>query len=115
MHRRNPMRPVSTALARKFSAFAELDEDEYCWLDSLQGRSRAIRPGNDFVWEGDAQQRAYILLEGWSYTSKTLFDGGRQVISIDVPGDFIALNRVILRSCDFAATAITPIRICEVG
>jgi CRP-like cAMP-binding protein len=55
-----------------------------------------------------------VLQEGWAYCYKQLPDGGRQVIDVRVPGDFIGLRSVLLRTSDHSCMSLTAVMVAEV-
>jgi CRP-like cAMP-binding protein len=52
---------------------------------------------------------------GWACAYKLLPDGGRQVIDFSVPGDFMGLRSVLLRTSDHAFAAVSDIVVAEVS
>jgi len=55
-----------------------------------------------------------ILRDGWACCYKLLPDGGRQVIDVRLPGDFVGLRSVLLRTADHSAAAVTDAVVAEV-
>jgi CRP-like cAMP-binding protein len=72
----------------------------------LQSRRQDIARSTDVVHEGQTGHEAYILQRGWAYSYKLLPDGGRQVINFSVPGDFMGLRSVLLRTSDHSFASI---------
>lgn len=103
-----------SALRKKLSAFTYLTGEELDRINALEQRPRTIQAGREFICSDHHDQRAYILNKGWVYTYKLLADGSRQVLSFHLPGDFIALNRVVLRTWNRGAVALTDIEVCEI-
>ena len=103
-----------SALTRKLSRYGALRQEELAAIVALQARRRRIAAGTEILREGETARRAFIMQEGWAFTYKLLPDGGRQVIDFAVPGDFISLRSVLLRSSDHAS-AVTNITIAEVS
>lgn len=58
-----------------------------------------LEPGQRFRPGGDAEQLCGLLIDGFSCRSRTA-SGGRQILSIQMPGDFIGLEDVIARPMD---------------
>ena len=94
------------ALVRKLSNFVRLSPDEVDCLMELQSRRQNIARSTDVVHEGQTGHEAYILQQGWAYSYKLLPDGGRQVINFSVPGDFMGLRSVLLRTSDHSFASI---------
>ncbi len=89
-----------TPLARKLSAFVTLSQAELAVLERLHERRRTFVAGRDLVHQGQSAQAAYILLSGWVCSYKIQPDGTRQIVDFQVPGDFLGLRSVVLRTSD---------------
>src|SRR4051795_1311569 len=105
---------AGSALARKLGRFAPLGSDELAALAALEAERRPVAAGAELVREREAGQRAFILRDGWACCYKLLPDGGRQVIDVRLPGDFVGLRSVLLRTADHSAAAVTDAVVAEV-
>jgi CRP-like cAMP-binding protein len=109
------MTSVQTSpLARKLSAFVTMSDVELAALEHLHRRRRSFVPGRDMVHQGQSQQAAYILLSGWVCSYKIQPDGTRQIVDFQVPGDFLGLRSVLLRTSDHSFEPIVNIEAAEV-
>jgi CRP-like cAMP-binding protein len=108
------MMAVESALALKLGRFLPLGPDEATALAALEAKRRPVAAGTELIHERQAGQRAFILQEGWACCYKLLPDGGRQVIDVRVPGDFIGLRSVLLRTSDHSSDTITDVVVAEV-
>ena len=88
------------ALARKLGNFIRLSPGELDCLMQLQSARENVGASTDLVHEGQTGHRAYILQTGWAYCYKLLPDGGRQIITFSLPGDFMGLRSILLRTSD---------------
>ena len=52
--------------------------------------------------------------KGGLAADKLLPDGGRQIIDVRLPGDFIGLRSVLLRTADHSAVTMTDAVVAEV-
>lgn len=111
---RTNLAATESALARKLSRFLPLDPGERVALAALEAQHRAVAAGAELIQEREAGQRAFILQQGWACCYKLLPDGGRQIIDVRVPGDFIGLRSVLLRTADHSSVAITQVVVAEV-
>src|SRR5690242_4439485 len=105
---------AGSALARKLGRFAPLGRDELAALAALEAERRPVPAGAELVREREAGQRAFVLRDGWACCYKLLPDGGRQVIDVRLPGDFVGLRSVLLRTADHSAAAVTDAVVAEV-
>ncbi len=101
-------------LTRKLSAFVALSEAELAVLERLHQRRRIFAAGRDLVHQGQSDQAAYILSSGWVCSYKVQADGTRQVVDFQVPGDFLGLRSVLLRTSDHSFEPIVTIEAAEV-
>lgn len=104
----------TSALARKLSAFVVLSEDELAVLAGWQRRSRTFVAGHDMVHQGQSEQAAYILSKGWVCSYKVQPDGTRQIVDFQLPGDFLGLRSVLLRTSDHSFEPVVDIKAAEV-
>ena len=104
-----------SALAQKLNRFFPLNQDELACLARLEAKHRPILAQTEIVHERQEGHQAFILQEGWVCAYKMLPDGGRQVINFSVPGDFMGLRSVLLRTSDHAFAAIDNIVVAEVS
>lgn len=100
--------------ARKLSAFVALDSNELAILGALQKRVRSFPPGRDMVHEGQKDQSAFILTKGWVCSYKLLSGGSRQIVDFKVPGDFLGLRSILLRTSDHNIEPVTQVEATEV-
>ena len=110
-----PMASVASALVQKLNRFLPLKPDELASLAELEARRRPIPAHTEIVHERQEGHHAFILQEGWACAYKLLPDGGRQVIDFSVPGDFMGLRSVLLRTSDHGFAAVTDIVVAEVS
>jgi CRP-like cAMP-binding protein len=100
--------------ARKLSAFVALSEADLETVSEFYGRRRRFPVGRDMLHQGQLQQPAYILAEGWVCSYKLLASGSRQIVDFQIPGDFLGLRSVLLRTSDHNVEPITPVEASEV-
>lgn len=101
-------------LIRQLELRDRLDADEKAFLQSIVGTPRAVPANIDIVREGDRPTASTLLLEGYTCRQTTLREGGRQITSIHVPGDFVDLHGFLIRTMDHGVTTLTPSRIALV-
>lgn len=101
-------------LARKLSAFATLSKDELAVLTQLHQRRKTFAAGYDLVHQGQPGQAAYILASGWACSYKIQPEGSRQIVDFQIPGDFLGLRSVLLRTSDHSIEPVGEIEAAEV-
>ncbi len=108
------MSPVNSPLAKKLNSFVPLSPDEVACLADLQARRRTVAAMTEIVHEGQTDHRAWILQEGWANCYKLVPNGGRQIIGFPLPGDFMGLRSILLRTSDHSFASLTDAVITEV-
>ncbi len=105
---------LDSPFARKLTAFVALSDSDLVVLSDLYRRRRRFAAGRDIFHQGQTDQAAYILAEGWVCSYVLLPSGGRQIIDIQIPGDFLGLRSVLFRTSDHNVEPITPALASEV-
>ncbi len=100
--------------ARKLTAFVRLSDVDLEVLSDLHKRRRKFPKGRDMVHQGQIDQPAYILAQGWVCSYKLLPGGARQIVDFQIPGDFLGLRSVLFRTADHNIEPITPVEASEV-
>ncbi len=101
------------ALTRKLQAFKGLGPEDMIMLRDLQQQRSFIEAGKEVVYEGQHLHFAYILREGWACSYKQLRDGSRQIIDIQIAGDFLGLRSLLLRASDHSFLTITDVEVAR--
>ena len=71
-----------------------------------------LPPRRTILQEGEVPKRVYTLYSGWAYRFRTLADGGRQILSFFIPGDFLAIQAVKPTPLPFSIKALTHVVLC---
>ena len=108
------MQVLDSPFARKLTTFVTLGENDLNVLSDLFRRRRKFAVGRDMIHQGEANQAAYILADGWVCSYILLPSGSRQIIDIQIPGDFLGLRSVLFRTSDHNVEPITPVEASEV-
>src|SRR6201997_4007614 len=94
-------------LARKLAHFVALSSDEIAVLQDLQNARRNVRRHRDIVSEGRKYEVLYVLLEGFAIRCRVLRNGGRQVLNVALPGDFIGFPGCFFECALYSVSALT--------
>ncbi len=100
--------------ARKLLAFVRLSDADLAIMSDLYRRRRRFAVGVDMIHQGQTDQCAYVLASGWACSYKLLPGGGRQIVDIQIPGDFLGLRSILFRTSDHNVEPITPVQASEV-
>lgn len=101
-------------LTRKLSAFVALTDADLEILARFDRRCRSFQPGYEMIHEGQSGSSAFVLANGWACSYKLLPDGERQIVNIQIPGDFLGLRSILFRTSDHSIEAVTGIEASEV-
>ena len=94
-------------LERKLSSFVRLSDPEKQCLREIQQSPIHVKGGEELTRQGERGHVAYILQQGWGCSFKILQDGNRQIITFPVPGDYVGLRSILLRTSDHSFSAVT--------
>jgi CRP-like cAMP-binding protein len=104
--------PVFRRTVRKLERRAILQDSDREALASLSFRKKVFQPGGYIVREGVHCVESALILDGFAYRQKLTDDGGRQIVSVHVPGDFVDLEGSLLNIADHNVQALTR---CEIA
>lgn len=96
-------------MTRKLAAFVAMSDADLEILTRFHRSRKTFLPGHEMVTEGQSDQTAFILAEGWACSYKIMPDGERQIVDFQIPGDFLGLRSVLFRTSDHSIEAITRI------
>jgi len=102
---------MSNALVRHLSGYSHLGDAETVLLSAACRNVREFPAGHHLIREGDAPDPVFVILEGWACGYKVLPDGGRQIISFLLPGDFCDIHIAILQAIDHNIMTLTKARV----
>lgn len=105
----------NSPFARKIASYVRLGDVEIQAVSDLYKRRRKFSPGLDLVHQGEIDQSAFIMADGWACSYKILADGARQIVNFQVPGDFLGVRSVLFRTSDHNVEPITVIEASEVS
>jgi CRP-like cAMP-binding protein len=98
---------MSNAFIEHLSGYGLLNEAEKGLLAGACRNLREFPAGAHLIREGDEPDPVFVILEGWACGYKILPDGGRQIISFLLPGDFCDIHIAILQAIDHSIMTLT--------
>jgi len=102
-------------LARKLGSFISLSLPEQNALNTLHGRRKVYAAGCDLVHQGQPDQQAYILADGWACSYRLLASGGRQIVDFQIPGDFLGMRSLLCRTAGQSVEPLTKVQASPMG
>ena len=103
------------SFARKLGAFVSLTLPEHDTISGLLSKRKTFSAGAEVIYQGEAQNRVYVVSRGWVCSYKILRGGTRQILGFDIPGDFIGLRSLLFRSSDYNAAPVTEVEASEIS
>lgn len=98
----------------KLRGFAELTDKECETLARATSNSRAYRPRQDLIREGDRPGPVFVMLDGWAFRYKVLPSGSRQIMAFLMPGDACDLHIGMLATMDHGIQTATPAQVATI-
>jgi CRP-like cAMP-binding protein len=93
-------------LIQKLSHFVLLSAAEISILEDLQSVKRGVRRHRDIISEGRRYDALFVLIEGFAVRCRVVSKGGRQILNVALPGDFIGFPGCFFESALYSVTAI---------
>jgi CRP-like cAMP-binding protein len=94
-------------LRRKLWGSRMICPDEVDALRSLPLRTQRLKAGVSVVTEGQLVSECGVLISGYACRHKVAKDGGRQIVSFHVAGDFLDVQHIWLENADHNVQVIT--------
>jgi CRP-like cAMP-binding protein len=101
-------------LLRKLSTHSPLDDADRQAILALPWTIKTIEPHGYLVREGDAPTICGVLLSGFAFRHKLTGDGGRQIVSLHIPGEPLDFQNLFLDQSDHNIQALTRAEVANV-
>ena len=111
------MSRLETALdrmIRKFGRRAALSDEDRDALRALPYRTLMVEPSKYIVREGASSDHSSLIVSGFAYRHKIHTDGGRQIVSFHISGDFVDLEGALLKVADHNVQALTRCQLAQI-
>ena len=76
-------------------------------IRSLPYTLKSLAPGSYVVREGEPPLGCGVLVSGFAYRQKLTGDGGRQILSIHIPGEALDFQNIFLNVADHSVQMLT--------
>lgn len=100
---RNPLASLLTNLELR----SPLSPSDRAAILALPFVLKSLAPGSYLVREGEPPTACGVLITGFAYRQKLTGDGGRQILSIHMPGEALDFQNVFLNSADHSVQMLT--------
>lgn len=109
-----PNDPVLDSIIARIEARTALSAEDRDAIRTLPYIQRQVEPSSYLVREGAHPLRCAFILSGFCYRQKLTSEGARQIVSIEIPGDFIDLQQLFLNESDHNVQALTRATVAEI-
>jgi CRP-like cAMP-binding protein len=101
-------------MAERLSRGAALCAVDSAAVLAMPHSVRDYQAGQYLLREGDRPRYCSFMLSGYTYRHKFVGDGGRQIVSIHIEGDFIDLQNMLLDLADHNIQALTRTTVVQI-
>ncbi|WP_374942336.1 Crp/Fnr family transcriptional regulator [Sphingomonas sp.] len=102
-------------MVRKLESRGPLDDADRAAIVALPHLRRTYEPSSYLVREGEPARKFCSFIEsGLAYRQKLTANGARQIVSIQMTGDFIDFQHLFLRRADHNVQALTRIETIDI-
>lgn len=84
-----------------------LSDDDRKAVLALPYAMKSLAPGSYAVREGEPPAGCGVLVSGFAYRQKLTGDGGRQILSIHIPGEALDFQNIFLNVADHSVQMLT--------
>ncbi|NOJ48216.1 Crp/Fnr family transcriptional regulator [Bradyrhizobium sp. WSM 1744] len=99
---------VLASLLRRLNTVSKLDQADIAAIRSLPVAVRHWEGGRAIVSDGERPTECCLIIEGFCIRSKTTERGGRQILSIHIPGEIPDLQSLHLQVMDHDLITLVP-------
>jgi CRP-like cAMP-binding protein len=99
-------------ILRRLETRGPLDDADRAAVRTLSFTNRTLEAGAYIVREGEPPEQCALLLSGFAYRHKVTGEGGRQIMSVHMAGEFLDLQNSFLAVADHNVQMLTR---CEVA
>ncbi|MBU2341188.1 MAG: Crp/Fnr family transcriptional regulator [Alphaproteobacteria bacterium] len=92
----------------KLEAHSSLNRADCAAFEQLPFSFERVAAGSHIAREGDPAATFCGMVSGFSYRYKIVAGGGRQIVSVQVPGDFLDLQSAALGMTVYSVQMMTP-------
>lgn len=96
-------------LIDKLDRHVALAEDDKSALSAVNHFQKRVSGGTYLVREGTTPEHCAVLLEGYAIRHKLSVNGGRQILSLQIPGDPLDAQHIFLDCADHNVQALGPV------
>ncbi len=108
------LHPTFDKLVLRLERRSPLGEEDRRALLSLPHNVKKLAAGAHIIRDGDEAEHCSLILSGFAYRYKITGEGGRQIISFHVAGEFVDLQNSLLGIADHSVQMLTDAEIAMI-
>jgi len=101
-------------LLRKLEAHGKFPKEDREAVLGLPFTTREVAPATYLIREGEPPRVCTVLLSGYAFRHKIVANGGRQIVSLHIPGEAIDFEGIYLNCSDHNAQALTRAEVATI-
>src|SRR3982751_1276482 len=101
------LHPTFEKMIRRLERRSPLSDSDRALLLGLPHNVKKLPAASHIVRDGDKPDYCTILLSGFAYRYKLTGEGGRQIISLHCPGEFLDMQNSFLGIADHSVQMLT--------
>ena len=105
---------ASDMMIRRLASRASLDSDDHAAIRSLPFKPQVFKKQALLVEEGQKPILCPFILSGFTFVQKITSAGMRQIVSFQIPGDFVDSQNLFLKISDSTVQALTEVTTASV-
>jgi CRP-like cAMP-binding protein len=100
---------VGVEVLAKLSGYFPVTEPLRADIAALAREKVEMEAGEALIRAGEAYGDIHVLEKGWMVRSRHLMDGGRQIVNVALPGDFLCFNALMFERSQYDLVAKTRV------
>ncbi|MET4666854.1 CRP-like cAMP-binding protein [Sphingomonas sp. PvP056] len=109
-----PIPSIHDVIIASLSRHSVLDPDDHVAIRRLIFTQRQVEPSAYLVREGEKPVRCSFILGGFTYAQRLTSTGARQIVSLQIPGDFVDLQNPWFEEADHNVQALTRAQVVDI-
>jgi CRP-like cAMP-binding protein len=109
-----PIPSIHDVIITSLSRHSALDPDDHIAIQGLTLTQRQIEPSAYLIREGEKPSRCSLILAGFTYCQRLTSTGARQIVSLQIPGDFVDLQNPWFDEADHNVQALTRTQVVDI-
>lgn len=103
--------PGMAILLGKLLSHSLLSTEDQAAIAALPHETRCLEPNDYILRAGERSDICPVLRSGFAYRQRTTTDGGREILSIKIPGDPLDFQSMYLAAVDHNLQALTAVEL----